>query len=348
MRARGKYIAAAAATLMGTVLVAAPASAVSTAGCQWTSAVLPVPGGYSLEDLGGGDGAGAVAGTLRPAKAGDPLVGVVWRANRATVLGTAFGQNTELSDVNAAGVAVGSYADPHVFGVPDLHHAIRYTGGRFERLPEPPGFANTTAMAINTRGDIMGAVGETANNGLYRTVLRPADAPGTVEVLPAPRDFFQSPGGLDEDGTVAAGILGGAPSGGFEGYLWPRGGPAVQLASPVPAGDVVPTAIAGGRVAGYAGDAGAFLWHLDGSVDRALPGVRHVWAMNPAGDIAGSADDGSTLFLPAGGGPAQTLVPGGTGQEGWVRDVAGNGDVVGTVTTQSPEYRRDVVRWHCG
>ncbi|MEU4246829.1 hypothetical protein AB0F15_05400 [Amycolatopsis sp. NPDC026612] len=171
-------------------------------------------------------------------------MGVVWRADGPQVLGAAFGRDTELTDVNASGDAVGSYTDPREFREFPLNHAVRYTGGHFERLPDPPGYPDTKALAINARG-------------------------------------------------------------------------------------------------------GAFLWHLDGSFDRALPGLRSVAAMNSAGAIVGYADGGSTLFLPPDGGPAQTAVAP-AGQDARAREVAGNGDVVGTVTVHSPDPAKAVVRRHCG
>ncbi|GLY44108.1 hypothetical protein Amsp01_101310 [Amycolatopsis sp. NBRC 101858] len=338
----GKYFAA--AVLAGAALAAAPATAVAAEGCQWSSSALPVPGGYWLEDVGGGDGAGTVAGTLRPGSPDQPRVGVLWRADELHVAGAAFGQDTELDDVNAAGVAVGSYSAPHVFGVPDLHHAVRYAGGTFERLPDPPGYTNTVALAVNARGDILGAVGESASTGVYASVVWPADAPGTVDVLPVPSPGWQVQAGIADDGTVAAAAFDWSAGGDLAGYVLPERGAAVRMASPVPTGDVVPTAITTQRIAGYAGESGAFLWHLDGSVDRALPGLQNVAAMNSAGAIAGYANGGATLFLPADGSPAQTVAP--SGEDTRVREVTESGDLFGTATT--PEHVVVPTHWHCG
>ncbi|MFJ1763850.1 hypothetical protein ACIOD2_26290 [Amycolatopsis sp. NPDC088138] len=351
MREVGKYTAGAvAAVLAGAVLAGAPATAAAAEGCHWTAATQPVPDGYRLEDLGSGDGAGAVAGTLRPKTAGDPLAGVVWRGGTANVLGSAFGLDTTISDVNSAGVAVGSYAEPHVFGGHEPNHAVRYVDGAYERLPEPPGFVNTTAIRINAHGDILGAVGESGDTGVYRTVVWPADTPGTVRVLPAPHEGFQVPAGIGEDGTVPVAIIGALPGGGFAGYLWPPGGATtVRLASPAANGadgEVVPTAIGGDRVAGYTGDAGVFLWKLDGSIDRPLPGLLRAEAMNAAGDIAGPGDNGSTVVLPSGGGPAQIVSTGEQNVD--VKELTEEGDIYAAVTTTTPEWRQDVVRWHCG
>ncbi|GHG48124.1 MULTISPECIES: hypothetical protein [Amycolatopsis] len=184
---------------------------------------------------------------------------MVWRADGPHLLGTAFGLDTELTDVNASGVAVGSYTE---YGEFPLHHAVRYTGGHFERLPDPPGYTNTKALAINARGDILGAVGETAASGVNTTVVWPADAPGTVEVLlPAPG--WQVQGGIDDNGTVAAAVVDWSAGGHLVGQVLPQGGAAIRLASPVPAGDVVPQVITTHRIAGTAGDAGVFLWNHD-------------------------------------------------------------------------------------
>ena len=70
MRTRGKYTAAiVAAVLAGGILAGAPA-AEAASGCQWAPTALPVPDGYRIYDLGSGDGAGAIAGTLQPASIG--------------------------------------------------------------------------------------------------------------------------------------------------------------------------------------------------------------------------------------------------------------------------------------
>ncbi|GAB3162994.1 hypothetical protein GCM10027258_82830 [Amycolatopsis stemonae] len=345
MRKWGKYAAAAVAAMVTAVVMTGPQAAAAE-GCRWSSSALPVPDGYRLGSVGQGDGAGAITGTLRPNSLDGPILGVVWRADEPHVLGAAFGLDTELADVNTSGVAVGSYTDPRVFGEFPLDHAIRYADGRFERLPAPPGYPNTKALAINARGDIMGQVGETAATGVGTTVVWPADAPGTVRVLPMPLPGWQVAAGIDDDGTVAAAAFDQSTGGYLAGYVLPSGGGSIRMASPVSSGSVTPSAITAQRITGDVEEAGAFLWRLDGSIDRALPGLRSVSAMNAAGAIVGRADDGSTLFLPAGGGPEQTVVP--SGQDAQVKEVAENGDVFGVLTTQSPEYRQDLVRWHCG
>ncbi|MGW3963875.1 hypothetical protein ACWED2_28945 [Amycolatopsis sp. NPDC005003] len=345
MRTLGKYTAAiVVAVLAGGILAGAPA-AEAAEGCQWAPTTLPVPDGYRLENLGAGDGAGAIAATVRSMSPDGTLAGVVWRADGPHLLGTALGLPTELSDVNASGVAVGSYTDPREFGEFPLNHAVRYAGGGFERLPDPPGYTNTKAFAVNARGDILGAAGETAANPVNATVVWPADAPGTVEVL-LPSPAWQVQAGIDDNGTVAAAVLDWSTGGHLVGRVLPKGGPAIGMASPVPSGDVVPEVITTQRIAGYAGDAGAFLWHLDGSVDRALPGLRNVAAMNSAGAIVGGADDGSTRYLPPDGGPAQTVAA--AGRNALPHEVAENGDVFGTATVYSPDPATAVVRWHCG
>ena len=345
MRIRGKYIAV--AVLAGAVRAGAPATAAAAEGCQWTAATLPVPGGYRLNSMGAGDGAGAVAGTLQPQPqpSGEPVVGVVWQGDGVRVLGAAFGLDTELNDVNASGVAVGSYRERRPGAEFPVNHAVRHTGGHFERLPDPPGYTNTKALAINARGDILGAVGETEANGVNNTVVWPADAPGTEQVLD-PSPLWQVQGGINDDGTVAAAVFDWSTGGHLAGYVLPWGGSAVRMASPVASGDVIPAAVTTRRIAGTAGYDGAFLWHLDGSVDRALPELRTVAAMNTAGAIVGEAGDGSTLFLPPDGGPAQTVAP--AGQHGRVREVAENGDVFGSATVYSPDPATAAVRWRCG
>lgn len=342
MRTRGKYTAATiAAVLTGAALAAAPGTAAAAEGCRWSVSALPIPDGYQLESAGSGDGAGAVAGTLRPASAG-PLAGVVWQGDEVRVLGAAFGQNTVLADVSTSGVAVGSYADPHVFGVPDLHHAVRYVDGGFERLPDPPGFTNTAALSVNSRGDILGEAGETAATGMYRPVVWRADAPGTAEVLASPRDrAYVSPVGIDEGGRVAATIYGGDPV----GYVWSPGGAPVRLTPTTPDAEVVVGAVAGGLVAGSESGSGGRLWNPDGSVARVLTGMDQPTALNSAGAVAGTAGE-ATVFLPADGGPAQVVASG----DDTIRptELTESGDIYGLRSSYAPQWRHDMVRWHCG
>lgn len=344
MRNRGKYIVV--AVLAGAVLAGAPATAAAAEGCQWRQTTLPVPDAYGLDRLGAGDGAGAVAGTLWPDALGEPRVGAVWRADSVQVLGTAFGLDTELVDVNAAGVAVGSYMDPREFGEFPLNHAVRYTGGRFERLPEPPGYTNSKAWRVNARGDVVGFVGETAANGVHRLVRWPAAAPGTVELVPVPSQEYEVAGDIDDEGTIAAAFAFWSTGGGLAGYLLPETGDPVSLTSPISTGDVVPKAVNADHVAGNAGDGGAaYLWRHDGSVERALPGLRYPAAMNAAGDVVGSGPYGETVLAPADGGPTQVVVLG--GQDVQVSDVTENGDVLGSATVYAPERTKAPVRWHC-
>lgn len=342
MRTRGKYTAVTvAAVLTGAVLAAAPGTAAAAEGCRWNVTVLPVPDGYRLESVGSGDGAGAVAGTLSEGSPSDPLVGVVWDGDGVRVLGAAFGQSTRLADVNTSGVAVGSYADPHVFGVPDLHHAVRYVDGGFERLPDPPGFTNTVAVAVNARGDFVGEAGETAATGLYRPVVWRADTPGTAEVLASPRDgAFVSPVGIDDQGRVAATVFGGDTA----GYVWSPGGGPVRLTPTAPDAEVVVGAVAG-LVAGSEYGNGGRLWNPDGTVARALTGLDQPTALNSAGAVAGTTSD-EVVFLPPDGGPAQVVTSGADTFR--PLELTESGDIYGERTIYTPEFHDEVVRWHCG
>jgi phage gp29-like protein len=76
-----------------------------------------------------------------------------------------------------------------------------------------------------------------------------------------------------------------------------------------------------------------------------LPELRTVGAMNAAGAIVEEADDGSALFLPADGGPAQTVAP---GRHRQVLEAAENGDLFGTATVHSPDPATAAVRRRCG
>lgn len=345
LRKVGKFSGlAAVAALMGT-FAAAPVANAAPQDCQWSSTALPVPAGYVLDNLGDGDGGSSIAGTVRVAGPDVTTTGVVWHDGDPDLIGRAFGQNTKLEDVSAAGTAVGFYREPDVFGEPAINHAVEYVHDSFVRLPDPPGFTNTVALRINGRGDIVGVVGESGNTGVYRAVVWPTDAPGTVKLLPPPHEGYQEVAGIDDDGNVAAAVIADRPGGGFGGYLWPKDGPAVHLAFPVADEDAVPTEIAGGRIAGYAGTS-AFAWNLDGSLARELPGLQYVSSMNSAGSIVGRTPAGATWLLPADGGTPQVIAQ--AGESLGVSELTESGDLYGTTTTYSPDYSVNAVRLHCG
>ncbi|MFE9191763.1 hypothetical protein ACFYL6_19355 [Micromonospora sp. NPDC007208] len=125
------------------------------------------------------------AGTLRRPGPG------VWDEPRLTVVTTeAPGQ---VENINRYGVAVGNAV------VDNVYRPWRYRNGRLEWLPVPPTVSNTSALGINSRGDIvgLGAVEETETT---LPLLWPADRPGTVEVIDAPSNA--SAREILDDGTI--------------------------------------------------------------------------------------------------------------------------------------------------
>lgn len=101
----------------------------------------------------------------------------VWNEPRLTVVPTAVDHIP--SSINRYGVVVGSAS------VDNVYRPWRYSNGHFEWLPAPTTVSGTWAVAINSRGDVVGygAVEETETT---IPLLWPADRPGTVEVIDSP------------------------------------------------------------------------------------------------------------------------------------------------------------------
>ncbi|SDZ33847.1 hypothetical protein SAMN05421504_1132 [Amycolatopsis xylanica] len=327
-------VMSAAAVLVGTAVLSAPAA--QAAGCTWAETTLATPPGYLVQSLDSGDGAGSIAGTVWDQTA-YKSVGAIWQNGIATVLGAAFGQQTELADVNRAGVAVGFYYEG------SLRHAVRSVNGAYERLPDPPGYRGSAAFGINDRGDIMGMVG--TSDFLSRTVVWPADAPGTVKVLPVPLQRLDNVADIDEQGNVGASVYGTTPAVNWQGYVWPAdGGPAVHL-TPGSEDPVYLHAVRGGRAAGNDYQNG-YVWNLDGTIARTLPGAQNVTVMDSAGAVVATFDDGSIKLLPADGGEAQVVAGPNTWDSLRVADITDDGDIYGLRSTESP-YSTAVVKAQC-
>lgn len=299
-----------------------------------------MPAGYLLDRVESGDGAGQVVG-MYYRKSDTLRAGVIWHDGAPSVVGLAFGQNTDLLGINRAGVAVGDYADPHVFGTPDTHHPIEYVHGFFRRLPMPSGYTSGSAARINNRGDILGGVSETPSGGDSATVVWPADKPGTVEVLPAPDIGYAFIDGIDDQGDV----IGTFPADDDASYVWPWRQNAIRLQQPD--GHVVePSVVRAGRIYGSSSDVDdAYIWNLDGTVARTLPGVHYVEQVNDSGNVAGHAANGSPVFVPADGGPVQQIDTNTADSESFA-DLTGDNTVYGTRDIQSPSSH-DFMTWRC-
>lgn len=215
---------------------AAPATGAPT--CQMIA--LPTPEG-TVSSVNGADPTGRYM--VGDASTGYPdyvFTGLLWKNGRLTEIDASSLQHVMLSmeDVNRHGVAVGERTTDYGSFHKD---AFIYRDGRFTMLPAPIQGASTDAVAINSRGDVVG-------NVTGAVVVWPANRPGTVRVLTQPDGWTNATAtDVDEDGTVV-GYVGGFPPG--TPYVWPAVGTPHPL--PIPAGSEGGTAdaIRLGMVAG--------------------------------------------------------------------------------------------------
>ncbi|WP_133851089.1 hypothetical protein [Labedaea rhizosphaerae] len=193
-----------------------------------------------------------------------------WHNGVAEDLGRAFGQQTELNDINSTGTAVGmTIAD----GVPD--DAVVYRDGRFTALPIPPGHRTARALSINDTGDIVGTaggIGDTFDLTIWR-----ASAPGTVlTVNPDPAAYgYVSPVEIDEQGR----ILISASTSQTDYFVRYPDGTMTKLAL----GTDYVNAFRNGRIAGEKYENDQFVtieWDLSGTIVRQLDR----WATGPVVD----------------------------------------------------------------
>lgn len=252
-----------AAVLVGSLAPAAAAADVAD------MVPLPVPTGATASSVTGGDPTGRyLVGT---ADLPDTTAGLVWRNGRFTRIDASSVPHAQMfyDDVNRDGVVVGE----RMTDFSSFHRdAFLYRDGRFTLLPAPNPGDETEAVAINSRGDVLG---NSFSDGAWRIVVWPADSPGTVRVLTMPdgRPATALARDIDEDGTVV-GTLAPFPPG--TAYVWPADGTPHAL--PIPADSA-----GGGAVAIRLGMvAGSVLVPdpSDPSVQRSRPTV---WNLNTGG-----------------------------------------------------------------
>jgi uncharacterized membrane protein len=300
---------------------------------------LPVPAGQPPKSVvTGGDPTGRyILGRAYPGGASHPVL--IWDNGKVHAI-TMTGQDQELTDVNAAGVAVGV----SVAATSDQPTAWVYQDGRLTRLAGDA----TTANGINERGVIAGSVGGKpafwSSAGSAPTMLTMPGSGWTGQV-----------NAIDEDGTMVGEVHSG-PTHGAIGYLWHPDGTGESLPVPVvdgkPVDQFTARSIRNGWVVGWAAlDVGptryiyAPRWNLrTGAVDA--PGGLTAEAVNDRGWIAGSlgqravlVDGGAPVSLPDLGGTrppvtntAYTISDDGTTLAGQVESA--DGDPV-------------AVQWHC-
>ncbi|WP_370943892.1 hypothetical protein AB5J62_32920 [Amycolatopsis sp. cg5] len=170
---------------------AGTAAAREATSCTWTRGTLPPPAGDDRGYVSAAAYGGWFAGSASSAGA------IRWHDGVAEVLGHAFGQQTELTDINSSGTAVGmTYKDSFE------DNAVVYRDGRFSVLPRPPGRRSARALGVNDAGDIVGTALGLGDN--FDLTIWPASAPGTVVTInPDPTVYgYVSPVDIDEQGRI--------------------------------------------------------------------------------------------------------------------------------------------------
>ncbi len=262
-RTRKVFLAAVLALVPMVTVTSGTAVARNADDCTWTQATLPLPAGqthgYVAAAANGGWSAGSgSSGAIR------------WHNGVAENLGRANGQQTDLTDINSAGTAVGmTYANSRE------DDAVVYRNGQFTTLPIPPGHRTARALAINDAGDIVGTalgIGDT-----FVLTIWPAAAPDTVlTVNPDPAVYGSvSPVEIDEQGR----ILIRASAGETDFFVRYPDGTMTKLAL----GTEYVNAFRNGRIAGekYENEQFATLeWDLTGTIVRRLD----AWATEPTID----------------------------------------------------------------
>ncbi|MDP9795462.1 hypothetical protein J2S43_003974 [Catenuloplanes nepalensis] len=306
------------AGLVGAVaLTATPATAAPAEGAAGKCRIsyLPVPDGadrYGVV-IAGGDVTGRYA--VGSVTYGFNTEQVIWRNGAVSMPSLPFGEGT-LADVNSSGVAVGYGLTMNYDSVPVSWSEA--TGLRELTVPEE-GWSGQAA-AINSRGDIAGTVYDRNDyDGTQVAVVWPADAPGTVEVMPADGPHYAAD--IDEDGTVLAhaGSFVWSPG---ASAVWDRTGDEVQQLGE----RSFASQISGGYVL-RSRDTDEGTRYVVQDLDGASRDVRHLEisaALNRHGDVAGQGTvierrNGSTIPLQL---PAGTVA--------WVTALSDTGTAYGT------------------
>ncbi|WP_410658859.1 hypothetical protein [Amycolatopsis sp. lyj-112] len=229
-------------------------SASAATGCTWTRGTLPLPAGSTTGSVSGAANGGWFVG------GGSTTDGVRWHGGVAENLGTAFGKQTDLNDINSSGVAVGS-----TIANSSYDGAVVYRGGQYEKLPVPQGLRMARAKAVNDAGDIVGMASGIGD--AFDLLLWPASAPGTVQVInPDPAVYsYVSPVDIDEQGRILIRAQGSE----LAYFLREADGSLTKLALKT---DYV-NAFRGGRISGEISEAGKWVsveWDTTGQIVRRL------------------------------------------------------------------------------
>ncbi|WP_410660106.1 hypothetical protein [Amycolatopsis sp. lyj-112] len=310
------------------LLTVVPGSAAASGtACTWEQSTLPLPPGQTSGHVSGAANSGWFVG-------GGPAGAIRWHNGVAENLGRAFGNSTEMRDINSSGTAVGLTHD----GGGTFGKAVVYRDGGFTALPVPPGRRTTRALDINDAGDIVGTaqgIGDT-----FDLTIWPANAPGTVLTInPDPSAYgYVSSVDIDEQGR----ILIDASLSESDFFVREPDGTMTKL----PLGSQYVTAFRNGRIAGeiYENEEFSTLeWDVTGQPVRRLDRA----ATSPAVDsgtlttgVYRTADKGYALGVWDNGVLTQTLATSPT--HGVVRSpvITGDGVIATAIGSAPTAFRR--------
>jgi len=330
------------------VPLASATAAIAPAAC--TAELLAVPEGYRDTQVDGGDTSGRyLTGT---AQRDGSSVPVVW--DNGIVMPLSLPATSLAPIANEHGVFAGS----HQFAGSNQGTAWVYRNGKFTTLPQPPGGVFYRPVAINNKGQIVGA-GPGPTKGQTGQPPLIWGASNTIEAV-ADRSFMVR--GIDDDGTVIGQENFREYPGDLHGLIWRPGKTVTDLPAPPGVGKAAGLSIRDGWVGGAIAHRTPneaplkpLIFHLGTGQSIPLPPEvvsvedvnRRGWAaVNLTGASAGSTKagllaEGTLLRLPelAATGPRDSVS---------VRSISDDGRVISGVI----DYNTDVpqtqsVRWLC-
>jgi hypothetical protein len=320
------------ATVTAGVAVAGQAPALAGAACQFN--YLPVPDGTVNSFVDGGDPTGAYVAGSASVIGADGLrsrVNLLWTDGRFTEVRSSYAGGAGLTDVNSSGVAVGTGRDGEA-----RSHAFTYHQGVVRELPSPQPGLQTEAVAINSRGDVLGNVVDPDSDWFERPVVWPAGRPGAVRLWPVEEEVTAVD--IDDDGTVVAQPGGVAsPSGAI---VWRPDGTVTELPPATAGATSIVVATRHGWAAGWENAPGAstaLRWNLGTGSVTTVPEVWLVSAVDGRGAVGGQDFGLEPVIVRRSGAVVHPSVP--EGLRGGVKVLAQHGLAYGFVEGQAAMWR---------
>ncbi|MGI5175371.1 hypothetical protein ACQEVZ_03450 [Dactylosporangium sp. CA-152071] len=225
MRFAGAVLVVALATVSGCSTSAAAPAAAPPSASACASSPLPLPPDANGLDIRGVDPAGRLVVAV-PNHNGAELGAMLWTDGGSPQPLPAI-KDISVAGVNASGVVAGTRHVPGVAG----ERAVLIRDGKVVPLPVPDAATSTSAVGINTRGDVAGTA--TLKAGGERAVLWRAGAATPLLLAAGTGDTSvagtrdTSAVGINDDGVVV-----GNAGQNRHGYRWTPDGTATALAVP--------------------------------------------------------------------------------------------------------------------